>query len=88
MYKVITKIVAARLGRVLRRIVNKAQSASYQARKIVDNVLIAHELVRNYCKRIGLAYCAMKVDLKKAYDSVQWDLLRRRCWVWSSLIDL
>lgn len=33
------------------------------------------ELVRNYQRDSGIARCAIKIDLMKAYDSVDWDFL-------------
>lgn len=41
---------------------------------IVDNIMLAHELLRGYCKE-KLGCYAMKLDLHKAYDSISLDLL-------------
>lgn len=38
-------------------------------RRITDNILLAHELVRDCHKNKG-DYCALKVYLQKAYNSV------------------
>lgn len=37
--------------------------------------MLAHEIVRNYHKNKGQAKCTLKIDLKKAYDSVAWDFV-------------
>lgn len=36
---------------------------------------MAQELFRNYHRAHGPARCAMKIDLKKAFDSVRWEFL-------------
>ncbi|XP_031387323.1 uncharacterized protein LOC116200633 [Punica granatum] len=47
-YKCITKVLANRLKEVLPDIISLNQTAFVQGRRISDNVLLAHELVRNY----------------------------------------
>lgn len=74
-YKVISKVLAGRLGNILGRIINLNQSAFVIGRKIIDNVLIAHEIIRNYHRENGPPTCALKVDLRKAYDFVCWDFI-------------
>ena len=36
---------------------------------------MAKELVRNYHKYVGQPTCTIKVDLMKAYDSVDWNFI-------------
>lgn len=36
---------------------------------------LAQELVRDYHRKAGTARCTMKVDIMKAYDSVNWSFL-------------
>lgn len=47
-YKVITKILASRMVEVFGKIVSPAQSAFVPHRKIMDNVLLVHEIDMNY----------------------------------------
>ncbi|PKI56117.1 hypothetical protein CRG98_023471 [Punica granatum] len=47
-YKCITKVLANRLKEVLPDIISLNQTTFVQGRRISDNVLLAHELVRNY----------------------------------------
>ncbi|KAL1200691.1 putative ribonuclease H protein [Cardamine amara subsp. amara] len=41
----------------------------------MENVLLASELVKNYHKDTVSARCAVKIDISKAFDSVQWHFL-------------
>lgn len=51
------------------------QSAFVQDRRISDNILLAHELVKNY-QRKGLSPReVIKIDLRKAFDAVDWNFL-------------
>ena len=56
-------------------IISLNQYAFVQNRRIVDNVLLAHKLVRGYHRDNSKAKCALKVDLKKAYHSIAWDFV-------------
>ena len=38
-------------------------------------MLLAQEIVRDYHKDKGNPRCTLKVDLKKAYDSINWDFM-------------
>ena len=41
----------------------------------MENVLLASELVKNYYKDSVSERCAVKIDVDKAFDSVQWSFL-------------
>lgn len=45
------------------------------SRSISKNILLAQEVVRDYHKNEGKPRCTLKVDLMKAYDSVNWDFM-------------
>lgn len=74
-YKCITKILANRLQSVLPKIIGPTQSALIKGRSIMDNILPMQELVRGYHRDQGPARCAIKLDVMKAYDTVDWDFL-------------
>jgi hypothetical protein len=75
LYKCITKILANRLRTCLCDLISPNQTAFVKGRVISENILLAQELVKGYHKNKGKARCAIKVDLKKAYDSVEWNFI-------------
>ncbi|GJX42038.1 putative RNA-directed DNA polymerase, eukaryota, reverse transcriptase zinc-binding domain protein [Tanacetum coccineum] len=75
LYKCISKIIANRVKEGLGDIVSINQSAFVPGRGIFDNILLTQELMRNYHRRRGLPRCAFKVDIQKAYDTVDWKFL-------------
>ena len=71
-YKCISKIIAERIKRCIPDIICPAQTAFVQGHSIADNILLTQELVKNYHSVVGPLRCALKIDLKKAYDSIRW----------------
>ena len=78
LYKIISKILVNKLKPVLDKCISKNQSVSVAGRQILDNVILAHELLHNLKnKRKGHMGCmAVKLDMSKAYDRIEWDYLR------------
>lgn len=77
-YKVVSKVLANRLRMVLPDIITANQSAFVPGRLISDDILIAYELTHYLVnKRDGnLGYAAIKLDMSKAYDRVEWCFLK------------
>ncbi|XP_070010429.1 secreted RxLR effector protein 78-like [Nicotiana sylvestris] len=57
-------------------IICETQAGFIPGRKIVDNIILAHELVKSYTKAQISPRCMIKIDLQKAYDSVEWIFLQ------------
>jgi hypothetical protein len=74
-YKSIIKILANRLLPGLDEVISLNQGAFIPKRSIVENILLAQEMVCDYYKEKGNPRCTLKVDLMKAYDSVSWDFI-------------
>lgn len=76
MYKIISKMLCNRVKLVSSDIISeKNQSAFVARRTIMENILICQDLVRLYNRKTATKSCLIKVDLKKAYDSIEWDFV-------------
>ena len=66
-----------RLKRVLPHIISPAQGAFVAGRLISDNLLIAHEMIHGLKTnpRCKSDFIAIKTDMSKAYDRVEWNFL-------------
>ena len=72
-YKLVSKVWANRLKTILPQIITENQSVFLSERLIMDNVLVAFELMHYLDhKREGKdCYMAIKLDMSKAYDRVE-----------------
>nr|GEW43737.1 hypothetical protein [Tanacetum cinerariifolium] len=76
-YKCISKILTNRLIEGVKEVMSENQSAFVPGRRISDNILLTQELMHNYHLDHGHPRCAFKVDIQKAYDTVDWCFLDR-----------
>ncbi|GJW86864.1 putative RNA-directed DNA polymerase [Tanacetum coccineum] len=60
----------------IKEVVSDNQSAFVSGRRISDNILITQELMHNYHPNIGPPRCAFKIDIQKAYDTVDCRFLK------------
>ena len=76
-YKIITKIIVARLRLYLDKLVSPLQTAFVPGRKGIDDAIIVQEIIHTLSRKKGkVGYMAIKIDLEKAYDKLEWSFIR------------
>ncbi|BFG41163.1 hypothetical protein CerSpe_274360 [Prunus speciosa] len=81
LYKVISKILVARLRPCKANLVSPNQVSFVPRRQIVDNIVVAQEMLHKFKISKGRkGFIAWKIDLSKAYDRLSWDFIREVLW--------
>ncbi|CAN0917200.1 Transposon TX1 uncharacterized 149 kDa protein [Linum grandiflorum] len=77
LYQLVVKVLTNRLRLVMPHLVAEEQLAFVQGRFIVDNILIAFETLHGMKlrHRPNHGEVAIKIDISKAYDRVEWRYL-------------
>ncbi|XP_057425948.1 uncharacterized protein LOC130719340 [Lotus japonicus] len=78
-YKIITRIIVTRMKPFMEELITPHQSAFVGGRQIQDNLIIVQEAFHKL-KRAGPCSrenAAIKLDLNKAFDRIEWEFLRR-----------
>nr|GFC85746.1 cysteine-rich receptor-like protein kinase [Tanacetum cinerariifolium] len=73
-YKIIAKVLANRLAKVIDSVIGHEQSAFIKNRQILDGPLMVSEAI-HWFKRRNSKLLIFKVDFEKAFDSISWDFL-------------
>ena len=95
LYKLLAKVLANRLKKVIGKVVSTAQNAFVTGRQILNASLIANEVIDSWQKRKEKGLIC-KLDIEKAYDSINWKFLMKVSqkigfgakwlgWMWSCL---
>ena len=74
--KILSKIFANRIQKVLPHIINEDQSGNIVNRKIQDNLSIIRDMI-NFANETKEKYCIISIDQKKAFDNVNWGFLQK-----------
>lgn len=79
--RVISKVIANRLKSLLNLVISPNQSAFIPNRLITDNAMIAFETFHYMRKKKTgkKGFLALKLDMSKAYDRVEWIFLEKMC---------
>ena len=76
LYKLLAKVLANRLKKVLDNVVSADQNAFVRGRQILDASLIANEVI-DYWDKTKEQGVICKLDIEKAYDSMNWNFLMK-----------
>lgn len=76
LYKALSKLLAARLKKVLGSVILEVQSAFVPRRNLLDGVMVANELM-DYAIKENKGCLLFKVDFEKAYHMINWVFINR-----------
>lgn len=74
-YKVISRLLVSRLKPILKDLILPCQTAFVKDRLLVENTVLASELIHGYHKNKGPKRITIKVDIAKAFDTLSWEFL-------------
>ena len=74
LYKLLAKVLANRLKKVVSNVVSSTQNAFVEGRQILDVVLIANESIDSLIKR-NESGVLCKLNIEKTYDQLSWNFL-------------
>lgn len=76
-YKILSKIIVARIRPLLSNMVSPLQTAFVLGHKGIDYVIIVQEIIHSMSKKRGRSgYMAINIDLEIAYDRIEWSFIR------------
>lgn len=73
-YKIISNILVNRIRHFIDNIISLFQNTFIPKRQISDNISLAREVLHSMRrKKCKTSYMALKIDLEKAYDKLEWN---------------
>ncbi|XP_019163545.1 PREDICTED: uncharacterized protein LOC109159892 [Ipomoea nil] len=76
-FKIISKVVVNRLRPLMDKLVGPHQNSFLPGRSTLDNIVLTQEIMHGMRKKKGKkGSLVMKIDLHKAYDSIDWSFLK------------
>ena len=73
-YKILTKVFAIRMKKVLPFVIHHNQTGFVEGRRIVDSIRIIQDIM-NYTKQNKLGGMLLFIDFEKAFDSINWTFM-------------
>lgn len=74
-YKVISRLLVRRLKLCLPDLILPCQTAFVKDRLLLENTVLARELINGYHKNKETKKITIKVDIAKAFDTLSWEFL-------------
>ena len=77
LYKLLSRIIVQRLKPYIARVINPYQAGFMLGRRTSDNIILVQEVIRTLkSRRDRNGYVAIKSDLEKAYDRLEWSFIQ------------
>ena len=77
LYKLLSCIIMHRLKPYMAEAINCCQAGFVSGHRTSDNIIIVQEVIRTLISRRGrTGYVALKLDLEKAYDHLEWSFIQ------------
>lgn len=74
-YKAISNLLVKRLKIILPEAILPNQTAFIRGRLLIENTLLASEIVQGYHKNGGQKRITIKIDIAKAFDTIRWEFI-------------
>ncbi|XP_019188879.1 PREDICTED: uncharacterized protein LOC109183149 [Ipomoea nil] len=75
-YKILSKVIVNRMRPIMKTLIGPYQNSFLPGRSTTDNIILTQEIVHHMRLKKGKkGLMAVKIDLHKAYDSIDWDFL-------------
>lgn len=75
--EIISRVIHERLKNILPTIFSGNQTGFVKGRNIVENILLAQEIIRDIRMRTKTTNVVVKLDMTKAYDRLSWVFLNK-----------
>ena len=77
LYKLVSRIIVQWLKPYMAEVINPCQAGFVPGWRTSDNIIIVQEVIRTLISRRGqTGYVALKLDLEKAYDWLEWHYIQ------------
>ncbi|KAL3629955.1 hypothetical protein CASFOL_026267 [Castilleja foliolosa] len=73
--KIISRIIADRLGKTLPKVIDETQFGFLKGRNIHEAIALVHEMTQQLDRKINGGNVMFKIDMSKAYDRLEWRFL-------------
>lgn len=76
--RILSKLIYSCLQHLLPSLISKEQNAFIGGRNIVDNIIVAQDLVNGFNSSSNVNNAILKLDISKAYDKMSWNFILDR----------